>query len=518
LRQPVTDTLSSQEIEAYLSKLQTLPLEDQREVLAALNALERSEQRADCQTHFMSFVRAVWPQFIGGYHHQIMADAFDRAVERKSKRIIINMPPRHTKSQFASYLPPAYYLGRHPDRFVIQASNTGDLAVEFGRNVRNLIDSQDYQSIFPGVELASDSKAAGKWNTNKRGAYFAVGVGGTVTGRGGDLIIIDDPHSEQEARQAEHNPEIFDSVYEWYTSGPRQRVQPDAVIVVVMTRWGKRDLTGRLLKAMIEGDAQADQWEIIELPALIDEHSDKERPIWPEFWSLKELQSTRSVLPVPKWQAQYQQKPTSEEGALVKREWWKRWEGKQPPPCEYIIQSWDTAYTKSERADFSACTTWGVFYREDEETGNTTANIILLDAWERRMEFPELKKRAKEEYDHWQPDTCIIEAKAAGAPLVYEMRQAGIPVSDYCPTRGNDKIARVNAVTDLFSSGVVWAPQHRWADEVIEEFAAFPAGEHDDYVDSGTQALLRFRQGGFIRMESDEWDETKPRRRRKAYY
>jgi predicted phage terminase large subunit-like protein len=237
--------------------------------------------------------------------------------------------------------------------------------------------------------------------------------------------------------------------------------------------------------------------------------------LWPEFWSLKELEALKNELPVSKWNAQYQQTPTGDAGALVKREWWKTWEGDKPPKCEYLIQSWDTAFTKNERSDYSACTTWGVFYKDENQDD---PNIILLDAFKERMEFPELKAKALEMYKEWEPDAFIIEAKASGAPLIYELRSMGIPVSEFTPTRGNDKISRMNSVTDLFASGKVWCPARRWAEEVIEEMAAFPNSDHDDLVDSSTQALIRFRKGGFIRLPSDEKDEPVNFRRKAAYY
>jgi predicted phage terminase large subunit-like protein len=241
------------------------------------------------------------------------------------------------------------------------------------------------------------------------------------------------------------------------------------------------------------------------------------KPLWPEFWSQAELEALRSELPSSKWNAQYQQNPTAEEGALIKREWWKRWEHDYPPQCDFVIQSWDTAFLKTQRADYSACTTWGVFYHPDDD-GNTQPNIILLDAYKERLEFPELKKTAFEMWNDMQPDAFIVEGKAAGMPLIFELRAMGIPVSEYTPSRGNDKIARVNAVADLFASGVVWAPETRFAEEVIEEFAAFPAGEHDDLVDSSTQALLRYRQGGFVALRSDEEDDFDPYSRVANYY
>jgi predicted phage terminase large subunit-like protein len=425
--------------------------------------------------------------------------------------LIINMPPRHTKSEFASYMLPAWFLGKFPNKKIIQCSNTAELAVGFGRKVRNLVDSDVYSKIFPNVALRIDSKAAGRWSTNENGEYFAIGVGGTVTGKGADLLIIDDPHSEQEAALAASDPSVYDKVYEWFTSGPRQRLQPGGSIVIVMTRWGKRDLTGRVLQSMVERDG--DEWEIIELPAIMP----NELPLWPEFWSLDELVKLRNELPLSKWQAQYQQQPTSEAGAIVKREWWQVWEGDRPPPCEFIIQSWDTAFTKNERSDYSACTTWGVFYKDEDEKD---AHIILLDALKERLEFPDLKSRALEMYREWEPDAFIVEAKASGAPLIYELRTMGIPVQEFTPTRGNDKITRINSVADMFASGRVWAPRKRWAEEVIEEMAAFPNSDHDDLVDSATQALIRFRKGGFVRLDLDEPEDVIEFRsmKKKGYY
>jgi predicted phage terminase large subunit-like protein len=491
--------------------LESLPESDRENIELIAEEYKTSLLREMGQKNFMSFVKAMWPNFILGRHHALMAKKFEEIAAGKTKRLIINMPPRHTKSEFASYLLPAWYLGKYPNKKIIQCSNTAELAVGFGRKVRNLVDGETYANVFPNVALRSDSKAAGRWSTNANGEYFAIGVGGTVTGKGADLLIIDDPHSEQEAALAQNDPTIYDKVHEWFTSGPRQRLQPGGSIVIVMTRWGKRDLTGRVLQSMIERDG--DEWEVIELPALMP----NDKPLWPEFWPLDELLKLRNELPLSKWQAQYQQDPTSEEGAIVKREWWKVWEEDRPPPCEFIIQSWDTAFTKNERSDYSACTTWGVFYINENPND---ANIILLDALKERLEFPELKKRAMDMYTEWEPDACVVEAKASGAPLVFELRRMGIPVQEYTPTRGNDKISRVNSVADMFASGKVWAPRKRWAEEVIEELAAFPNSDHDDLVDSTTQALIRFRKGGFIRLDTDEEDEVKyfKSKRKAAYY
>ena len=1072
--------------------LPLLSVAEQQQLLAELEKLENLKTRQACRDKFMPFVREVWPTFVGGRHHAKMADAFERVVRGECKRLIINMPPRHTKSEFASYLLPAWFLGKYPGKKVIQTSHTAELAVGFGRKVRNLVDTDAYHQIFPDLSLSADSKAAGRWNTSKGGDYFAIGVGGAVTGKGADLLIIDDPHalevstpvatpngfvalgdlrvgdevfgpdgeptkvvakspvyherplyavktydgetiyadakhlwnvrtstrtndpyrnltteelvaprssrfmiprhaavqypyknlpvdpwvlgawladkfsfgvkgllaelrglgvlnskhipeaymtasflqrmdllcglmdtdgnvtatgqcvfhnkdaalvdqvvellhslgrkcqrrsyetkgkfgtctmhrvtfmlkdcalmprkrmrtthdkqhrsievaktgrtgsvqcitveredglflagrgyvvthnSEQEAALAETNPDIYDKTYEWYTSGPRQRLQPGGAIIVVMcmtggtdvlmangtqkklrdvrpgdyvatyeggklsaarvinhqssgvdnvftiktqsgrviraneehpflmehnggrnwarlkhlsvgmslvglkgasgplglspvpdsatlakpeqlttertptrhtnpwattvngrakralaehlctavvcahlatgsstplrslllnrtalgasniataspsqimsgwwpnveiaatsvgnrlplatrvrigmascastiamtlgrfagscattaislwdtakrrvsfvklrntysfeadpiveiiadgreevfdveiehtenfiangvvshnTRWSKRDLTAQVLKS--ETVRGGDGWEVIEFPAILPSGN----PLWPEFWSLKELASLKEELPNSKWMAQYQQNPTGDQSAIVKREWWKIWEGETPPRCEFILQSWDTAFEKTQRADYSALTTWGVFYYPDDN-GIEQANIILLNAYRERMEFPTLKRTAVEQYREWDPDSVIIEKKASGAPLIYEMRAMGIPVQEFTPTRGNDKISRLNAVSDLFASGRVWAPGTNWAEEVIDEVAEFPAGQYDDYVDSVSLALMRFRKGGYITTELDAADDPMYFRsnRNKGYY
>jgi predicted phage terminase large subunit-like protein len=793
---------------------------DQEKLLQQVQDYKDAVEREKCQTSFMAYVKKMWPGFVHGRHHAVMAKKFEEIASGKLKRLIINLGPRHTKSEFASYLFPSWFLGKYPAKKVIQASNTADLAVNFGRKVRNLVGSEEYAKVFPGVTLRADSKSAGRWGTSHNGEYNALGVGGTMTGKGADLLIIDDPHSEQEAALAVGNPQVFDSVFEWYTSGPRQRLQPGGAIVVVMcmtgdtrvlmasgqqkllrdirpgdlvatfdkgrlstskinnwqsngldkvykvqtqsgiilranerhpflvlnegvcewtrlrqlqvgdelvatkvavdrheqkinqgfvghalqklattvkilmhriglwgimasgnsldalrkgaiaqseqkvcarhtttkhdglkvteakitrqntdapnaskvvtesplnsmrrwlrsattdamfavknlrlktlahtgaascalttattqekcedyfattatlqsdmarrqafskelrrisdfttdpivsitpcgleevfdvevdrtenfiangvvshnTRWSKSDLTGRILKNAGELGKE-DEWEVIELPAIMPSGA----PLWPEFWSLKELEALREELPPAKWNAQYQQNPTAEEGALIKRDWWQVWEAEDPPRCEFIIQSWDTAFTKKERSDYSACTTWGVFHKNEDPED---VNIILLDALQKRMEFPELKDKALEHYKEWEPDAFIVEAKAAGAPLVYELRKLGIPVSEYTPSRGtraapNDKISRVNSVTDLFRSGKIWAPDTRWAREVVEQCAAFPNSDHDDLVDSTVQALLRFRQGGFLRLDTDERDDPVHFRRKGGFY
>jgi predicted phage terminase large subunit-like protein len=436
-------------------------------------------------------------------YHKKINDAFNRLSRGEIKRLIINMPPRHTKSEFASYLLPAWMIGKNPQLKIIQATHTADLAVDFGRKTKNLVDQENYKELFD-TRLMEDSQAAGKWKTEQGGEYFAAGVGGAITGRGADLLIIDDPHKEQDIKK---DSKSFDKAWNWYTSGPRQRLQPDGKIVCVMTRWSTKDLTGQMIKA--QGEEGSDEWEVIRLPAILPSNT----PVWPEYWKLEELEKTKASIPVTNWNAQYQQEPTAEEGAIIKRDWWRNWEHKDPPEIKYKIQSYDTAFTKKDTSDYSAITTWGVF--ETEDSGD---NVILLSAFKDRYEFPELRRTAHEEYLWWRPDMVLIEAKASGIPLTHELRQMGIPVVNFTPSRGNDKHVRVNSVSPLFESGKVWAPMHEhFAQEVVEECASFPFGDYDDYVDSMTQALMRIRQGGLIRHPEDYQDEPVPKRKIEYY-
>ncbi len=834
---------SPEELDFLVDNLELLPAHERAEVQSMIEALGQRNAQTDAQNHFLSFMNTVEPSLLMGPQHKIIGNAFERICDGTLKRVIINIAPRHSKSTLASYLFPAWFLGRFPTKKIIMASHTGDLAVDFGRKVRNLVASPIYRSVFPDVALAPDSKAAGRWNTNLGGEYFALGVGAAMAGRGSDLCVnlasiviskrgnikavdvvvgdylwgrlgwgmvrhvihsehtntivinnklrvsrkhpiwtanrgwvnaenlntkdklcttsvcdkiciiynkiegtyheklhkgiqhmgddaptlqqpegsklhwvrrawnksvfavgqircvlsrygsgsdptahtgsgeqrrglhtsqlqmgvvgsateqstgyglynrlwqntksgtvgsrdwikshtnktsnfcngatagggvkgrtneleptpcysegvvrrfyrkacilsgsfkkyrnacwgnleragqkvkdclwlsmgirsvvieehaprefvnfhvegdntficdtylthncvIDDAHSEQEARSG--NPTIFDSAYEWYQSGPRQRLQPGGAIVVLMTRWNKRDLSGRLIENMIRSP-DGDEWEVIELPAIMPSGL----PLWPEFWSLEELLRTKASMDSRYWQAQYMQAPTSEEGALVKREWWRPWTFKEPPDCEYIIGSLDAAAETNNRADHTSITVWGVFYREDEASGERAANIILLESIRERMEFPDLKDTAYSMYKEWDMDCLIVEKKSNGVALYQEMRRAGVPVSEVTPSRGsimapNDKTARLNSVADIIRAGLVWYPENeRWAIDLIDEIAGFPSFGSDDRVDTTIMALARFRAGGFIKLPSDrgfDEEEQKFRSRQRKYY
>lgn len=505
----MTQKLTPEQLFKLRQALPTMPDKQKRRVLELLKQYEAQITQDLGKDSFLDFVKHVYPGYKVGPHHLKLIQIFEDIAAGKKKRVIVNIAPRHGKSELISYLAPAWFLGKYPQKKVIMSSHTADLAIQFGRRVRNLVGSENYRDIFPQIELQSDSKSASRWGTNFNGEYFAIGVGGALAGRGADLFIIDDPHSEQDAKTG--RPDVFLPAWEWFQSGPLQRLMPGGAIIVVMTRWSKLDLTGMIVNQM-ERNEDVDPWEVIEFPAIKDDGE----ALWPEFWDVNELLAKKAAIDIRYWNAQYMQKPTSEEGALIKREWWKIWEKDDPPLCEFIIMSLDAAQEANNRADYNALTTWGVFF--NEETNNFA--VILLNAIKKRLEYPELKKLVVEEYKEWEPDAFMVEKKSNGSVLYQEFRRMGIPVGEFTPGKGQDKIARVNAVSSLFEGGVVYAPDRRWAKEVIEECNDFPAGTNDDLVDSTTLALLRFRQGGFIRLPTDEPEDNFLRHYRKkaAYY
>ena len=501
--------LSPEQLFKLRQALPTMPDKQKRRTLELLKTYDAQMTQNLSKDSFLDFVKHVYPGYKVGPHHLKLAQIFEDIANGKKKRVIVNIAPRHGKSELISYLAPAWFLGKHPHKKVIMASHTADLAVNFGRRVRNLVGMDTYKDVFPQVELQVDSKSASRWGTNFNGEYFAIGVGGALAGRGADLFIIDDPHSEQDAKTG--RPAVFLHAWEWFQSGPLQRLMPGGAIIVVMTRWSKLDLTGQIVSQMNKEDG-VDQWEVVEFPAIKEDGE----ALWPEFWPVEELYAKKAALDIRYWNAQYMQNPVSEEGALIKREWWQIWDKDEPPSCEFTIMSLDAAQEANNRSDYNALTTWGVFF--NEQTNNYA--VILLNAIKKRLEYPDLKALVLQEYKEWQPDSFMVEKKSSGSVLYQEMRRMGIPVQEFTPGKGQDKISRVNAVSSLFHGGVVFAPERRWAKDVIEECNDFPSGTNDDLVDSTTLALLRFRQGGFIRLDTDEPEEDflYKYRKKAAYY
>jgi hypothetical protein len=850
--------------------LQHLPDAEKADLLALLDELEARKRVSICQNDFLAFIAALDATYKFGTHLKRLGALLTEVEQGHKDRIAVSMAPRMGKSQMISIYYPAWYLGKNPTHKVIVASHTAELAVDMARKVRNLMQTAEYRKIFPNTTIASDAKAAGKWNTSQGGEYFAIGTGGALAGRGADLIVADDPLSEQDIKAG--NFDSLDALYEWFSAGLRTRLMPggkicilhcltgdtrilqadgtekllrdvrpgdtvasydggvfrpakvlgwanqgidqiyslrlnsgviirgnerhpllvnnagveqwvtiknlqpgmrlvsttgaptppiakgcagnaklattrnttpnallagfrnllctgticarlkaaiasvsrssnqahaqhaapestttrktptppkspwgttgsgevrraiqkvatslcevkdfavraltkkttppvkpkviiiarpraatptskdgmgslartttewlssktepvpfvesprtkvtpqargkfagwrstiairpakfvpffatlatsssksgtpptfcaaplntlsttlDEIVEITLdgfedvydiqvegtenfvangivshnTRWHQRDLIGRLIKDSAT-NPDGDQYEIFEFPAILNEDStDPDNPpksLWPEQWSLESLLRTKASMShiLWQWNAQYMQNPTASESAIIKREWIKWWPHEDPPKVDFIVQSYDTALTTKTRSDYSVCHTWGVFFHEEDDS----TNAILLNKVKGKWEFPELKQMALEQYQEWEPDSVIVEAKASGQPLIDEMRRSGIFVQDYSPGKGQDKIARLNAVADMFASGHVWFPETHWAQATVEEIVSFPAAEHDDEVDACTLALARIRKGGLLSLRTDNEDNEPVFFRRKGGY
>jgi predicted phage terminase large subunit-like protein len=439
------------------------------------------------RTDLACYCAIAWHRFELAHHHRLIIDQLERIERGEIDRLILTMPPRHGKSLLASQLFPAWYLGRHPDRSIIAASYAAELATDFGRKVRNHVTEPLFSRIFPNARLAGDSAAAHRFSLLAGGAYYAVGAGGPITGRGAELLLIDDPiKSRVDANSEAHRR----GLQSWFESVAYPRLMPGGAIVLIQTRWHMDDLAGWCLREQAQ-----EGWVTLNLPAIAETEEGWRREgeaLWPAKFPLKRLMQIRQTIGGSEWAALYQGTPAAAEGALFRREWWKFYDASTlPARFEQIVLSLDTAFKSGSSNDYSVGLVLGV--------GRT--GYYVLDVWRGRVEFPELKRQAEMLTLKWNPDTVLIEDKASGQSLIQELQNSGrLPIRAIKVDA--DKVTRATACTPLVEAGKVLLPAAApWLADFVEEISAFPAAPHDDQVDAFSQALNYVRESGTGLME-----------------
>ncbi len=470
---------------------------------AATELLNRRKAR----TNMWSFCKYTMPSYESA-SHLIALDLALMAVERgETKRLIVIMPPRHGKSEKISVRFPCWYLGKHPLDSIVQAGYAESIALTHSRKARDVFVSREMVGLFPKVRyrperraqetIIPERQAAHEWGTVQGGSYYAVGIGGGLTGRGFNVGIIDDPVKDAEEAESQTYRE---KVWNWYTQVFYTRQAPEAAIIIVMTRWHADDLVGRLLKLSAK-DPKADQWRILHFPAIKDG-----KALWPERYPIEVLERIRAgQADNPEepgqgsraFESLYQGNPTLIEGQIIKREWWKFY--KERPNFNRVIHSWDIAAKDKIQNHYSVCTVWG-------EADN---GIYLLDVWRNKVEFPELKRTAEALDGRDSPNAVLVEDASSGIALNQELqRNTRIPVIPVL-AKGSKEV-RAKAATPMIEAGRVFLPGSApWLHEYIEELAEFPNGANDDQVDSTTQALSYLRGPGELEETTVVYDSMR---------
>jgi predicted phage terminase large subunit-like protein len=482
---------------------------------------------------FLSFVRMVAPTLVSdwkmGRHIKLLSDKLQKVKDGEIKRLMVFLPPRSSKSVICSKIFPAWYIGNNPTHEILTISHSDQLASDFGRSVRDVVNTDQFQNIFPNVQLRSDVRAAGKWKTNLNGTYYAAGVRSQIAGRGAHIAILDDAMSEEDSFSEAGRRYIK----EWYPAGLRTRIMPNGSIVIINTRYHHDDLCGWLLKQEEIMDMEAThKWEVVRIPAWVDEEASEllGLPVGSSYfpeWKPDEILRVDEEEIIASngsryWDSLYMQNPTPEEGGIIKKRWIQHWEYGDPPTCDFVIQTLDTAFSTKSSADFSVIQTWGIFQMPEESYEGEeyiASNLILLGNTRGRFEYPDLRKIAQSLYEEYRPDICIVEKKASGQSLIQDLRRSGLPILEYTPDR--DKVARVYAASPVLEAGRLWMPKNKkWADDLIEELLSFPNGRHDDQVDALAMAVHYMKESWHITHPDDpSWeDDVNYRRQKKVAY
>lgn len=427
---------------------------------AATELLARRKARRG----LLEFTQYTNPAYRAAPHHRLIADKLEAVARGEIKRLMICMPPRHGKSELASRRFPAWCLGQRPELQIIAASYSGDLATDFGREVRNIVASPDFANLFP-VELAPDSKASNRWHTDKGGMYVAAGVGTAITGRGADILLIDDPFKDRKEADSELQRK---TVWDWYTSTAYTRLMPGGAVILINTRWHDDDLSGRLL---FEQESGGDKWELLSLPAIANDVA-----LWPEWYPLDKLEQIRSVLPARDWNALYQQEPIPDEGDYFKSAWFADYD--ELPDRLSVYGASDYAVTDSG-GDFTEHGVFGVDFNK---------NLYVLDWWRGQTTSDVWIERkcdliVKHTPQCWFGESGTIR-RAIEPFMMSRMSQRNAMCRVEWLPSVNDKPTRARSIQAMASMGKVFFPKNAaWKGDVLGQLLRFPAGKHDDAVD-----------------------------------
>lgn len=431
-----------------------------------------------------------------GRHIQAIAATLEDVEDGSLDRLMMMLPPGSMKSVLLMLFV-AWCLGRNPTWRVMWISHTGDKAQDCSRRIRDLIRTTEYLDIFPAIRIRDDVSGVTEWKLTTGGSFLPKGAGQSLAGYRFNLGILDDPLSEQTAKSDNDREKINN----WYYPGFRSRKLPDSRIILVNTRWHVRDLSGFLLDKAAR-NSRVDQWEVISIPAILDKASSEYLMLpegesyWPEYITMEDLIRTREGSTRSDWAALYLQSPTGDEGNIFNKDDFMDWEYDDPPECDEVIQTLDTAFSTKSTADYSVIQTWGIFHQtftNDDGTEVLEPNAILLNQVRGRWTYPQLRNIAKEQYLTFKPDRILVENKASGQSLIQDMKLNKLPVLPFQPDR--DKVSRAHAVSGIIERQRVWMPlTKKYAAELLQEALEFPKGAHDDSVDAMVMALLYLRR------------------------
>jgi len=450
----------------------------------------------------LEFTLYTKPDYQVNWHHRILCDFLDAFVRKDISRLMVFLPPRHGKSELVSRRLPAFIFGHNPDARIIATSYSADLASQMNRDVQRIMTSEEYRRLFPDSTLFDKNIRTVASNTFLRnsdifeivghaGTYRCAGVGGGITGMGGDYIIIDDPIKN---RAEANSPTYRDTTWDWYASTLYTRQEKDAAICVTTTRWHEDDLAGRLLEAA--KTPEGEQWTIISLPAVCDgvksQYDPREdgEPLWPDKYSAEQLATIKTTIGGYEWNALYQQHPTPSSGGLFQREWWQRWK-EQPGDLYDFIQSWDCTFKDAKTSDYVVGQVWA-------RRRKNPAQRYLLDQVRGRMTFTETVQAVRGLSVKWRQTTRKLIEDAANGTAVIDVLKKEIP--GLIPVRPmGGKVVRAHAVTAAVEAGNVFIPDASvapWVHDFVEELSSFPSGAHDDQVDATTLANAYYNERG----------------------